>query len=163
MAINIKKFKNSSFEDYRGYYWTNWKKDKFKKLNFNHDKFSLSKKNVLRGIHGDNKTWKLVSCVYGKVYFVVINLNRNSKYYLKHKSWILSQKNGLQILVPPNFGNGYLCLSNECLFHYKLSYRGKYFDQEKQFSLRWNDPKIKIRWPIKKPILSNRDKKTKLL
>ena len=88
---------------------------------------------------------------------------KNSKDYLKWKSWILSQKNGVQILVPPNFANGHLCLSNECLFHYKLSYKGKYVSAEKQFSLKWNDPKLKINWKIKKPILSYRDKKAKLL
>lgn len=163
MTIKIKKFINSSFYDHRGYYWTNWQKKKFRTINYNHDKFSLSKRNVLRGIHGDKKTWKLVSCVYGKVYFVVIDFNKKSKSYLKYRSWILSQKNGLQILVPPYYGNGYLCLSKECLFHYKLSYKGKYIDQRKQFSIKWNDPKIKIKWPIKRPILSNRDKKTKLL
>ena len=75
----------------------------------------------------------------------------------------MSQKNGLQILVPPYYANGYLCLSKECLFHYKLSYLGKYFDVKKQFSIKWNDPKIKVKWPIKKPILSMRDKKTRLL
>ena len=72
-------------------------------------------------------------------------------------------KNGLQILIPPNHANGHLCLSKECLFHYKLSYKGSYVDQKKQFSLKWNDPKLKINWGIKKPILSNRDKKTKIL
>ena len=163
MNISIKKFTNSAFKDNRGYYWTNWQKGKFKSIKFNHDKFSLSKKNVLRGIHGDKKTWKLVSCVYGKVFFVVVNLNKKSKNYLKYKSWVMSQKNGIQILVPPHYGNGYLCLSKECLFHYKLSYSGKYFDVKNQLTIKWNDPKIKIKWPIKKPILSVRDKKTKIL
>jgi dTDP-4-dehydrorhamnose 3,5-epimerase len=163
MSIKLKKFINTSFRDHRGYYWTNWEKNKFKSIKFNHDKFSLSKRNVLRGIHGDKKTWKLVSCVYGKVFFVVVNLNKKSRSYLKYKSWIMSQNNGLQILVPPYYGNGYLCLSNECLFHYKLSYQGRYLDVKKQFSVKWNDPKIKIKWPIKKPILSIRDKKTKKL
>jgi dTDP-4-dehydrorhamnose 3,5-epimerase len=163
MKINLKKFTNSAFKDHRGYYWTNWERKKIKSIKFNHDKFSLSKKNVLRGLHSDKKTWKLVSCVYGKVFFVVVNFNKNSRNYLKYKSWIMSQKNGLQILVPPYYANGYLCLSKECLFHYKLSYLGKYFDVKKQFSIKWNDPKIKVKWPIKKPILSMRDKKTRLL
>ena len=159
----IKIFKNSIGKDKRGLIWTSWNENYKINKKFNHDKFSLSKKNVLRGIHGDKKTWKLVSCVYGKVFFVVVNLNKKSKDYLKYKSWIMSQNNGLQILVPPHYGNGYLCLSKECLFHYKLSYSGKYFDVRKQFSVKWNDPKIRIKWPIKKPILSVRDKKTKLI
>ena len=163
MLIKVKKFKKNNFKDHRGYYWTSWEKNSIKKINFVHDKFSLSKKNVLRGLHGDSKTWKLISCPYGKFLLVVVNCIKNSKDYLKWKSWILSQKNGLQVLVPPNFANGHLCLSKECLFHYKLSYKGQYLDADKQFSLRWNDPKININWGIKRPILSSRDKKAKLL
>ena len=109
------------------------------------------------------KTWELVSCSYGKFLLVVVNFEKNSKNFLKWRSWILSQKNGLQILIPPNYANGHLCLSNECLFHYKLSYKGQYINENKQFSLKWNDPKINIKWNIKKPILSNRDQNSKLL
>ena len=163
MSFKLKKFVNSAFKDHRGYYWTSWKKGVLKKLTFKHDKFSLSKKNVLRGLHGDGKTWKLVSCPYGKCLLVVVNCEKKSKNYLKWKSWILSQENRVQILIPPNYANGYLCLSKKCLFHYKLSYKGSYTDVKKQFSIKWNDPKLNIKWKIKKPILSKRDNKTKLL
>ena len=163
MKFRVKKFKNNSFRDHRGLYWTSWNIKSVNKIKFNHDKFSLSKKNVLRGLHGDYKTWKLVSCPYGKCLLIVVNFLKNSKDYLKYKSYILSHENGVQILIPPNYANGHLCLSDKCLFHYKLSYKGLYVDKEKQFSLRWNDPKLKINWKIIKPILSNRDKKTKLL
>jgi len=163
MTFKVKKLINSSFNDYRGYYWTSWKKGLIKNIEFKHDKFSLSEKNVLRGLHGDYKTWKLVSCPYGKFILVVVNCVKKSKNYLKWKSWIVSQKNGVQILIPPNYANGHLCLSDECLFHYKLAYKGSYLDAGSQFSLRWNDPKLNINWRIKKPILSNRDKKARLL
>ena len=163
MSFNVKKSINKSFSDHRGYYWTSWKENTINKIKFKHDKFSLSKKNVLRGLHGDNKTWKLVSCPYGEFLLVVVNCIRRSKDYLKWKSWTLSHENGVQILIPPNYANGHLCLSDKCLFHYKLSYKGNYVDAKKQFSLRWNDSKLKINWPIKKPILSKRDKKAKLL
>ena len=163
MLNKIRVFKNSSFRDYRGFYWSSWKKGSIKKIKFKHDKFSLSKKNVLRGLHGDKKTWKLVSCPYGKLLLVVVNCVKKSKNYLKWKSWILSHDNGIQVLIPPNYANGHLCLSNKCLFHYKLSYKGSYNNVKKQFSLKWNDPKLKIKWGIKNPILSSRDKKTQLL
>ena len=163
MTFKIKVFKNNSFKDHRGYYWTSWEKKTIKKTKFNHDKFSLSKKNVLRGLHGDNKTWKLVSCPYGKFLLVVVNCIKSSNSYLKWKSWILSHENGIQILIPPNYANGHLCLSEKCLFHYKLSYKGKYTVAKQQFSIKWNDPKLNINWHIKKPILSNRDKRSKLL
>ena len=80
--FNVKVYKNSSFRDKRGYYWTSWEKGIIKKLEFKHDKFSLSKKNVLRGLHGDKKTWKLISCPYGKFFLVVVNCVKNSKDYL---------------------------------------------------------------------------------
>ena len=163
MIFKVKKFKNTAFMDHRGYYWTSWKKNSSSKIKFNHDKFSLSKKNVLRGLHGDNKTWKLVSCVYGKLFLVVVNCEKRSRSYLKWKSWTLTHSNGIQILIPPNYANGHLCLSYRCLFHYKLFYKGAYSDEKKQFSLKWNDPKLNIKWPIKRPILSFRDKKTKIL
>jgi len=163
MSFKIKVFKNSSSKDNRGYYWTSWKKGIIKNIIFNHDKFSLSKKNVLRGLHGDKKMWKLVSCVYGKIFIAVVDLNKNSKSYLKWKTWILSQKNNIQLLIPPNYANGHYCLSDYCLFHYKLSYKGFYTGPRQQFSIRWNDPKIDIKWPCKKPILSMRDKNSKFL
>ena len=163
MSFKVKVFKNSSFKDNRGYYWTSWKKGIIKNVIFNHDKFSLSRRNVLRGLHGDKKMWKLVSCVYGKFFIAIVDLNKNSKSYLKCRTWILSQKNNIQLLIPPNYINGHYCLSDYCLFHYKLSYSGSYSGHRQQFSIRWNDPKINIKWPSKRPILSARDKNSKFL
>jgi dTDP-4-dehydrorhamnose 3,5-epimerase len=154
----IKVLKSSIFKDHRGYLWTSWEKKKIK-LKFNHDKFSVSKKNVLRGLHGDSKTWKLVSCVFGKVFFVVVNNDKKSKEYLKKKTFILNHNKNTQILIPPKFVNGFLCLSDKCVFHYKLSYTGKYFDVKDQMVVKWNDKRLKIKWPTKKNLLfSKRDK-----
>jgi len=156
--MKLKKFSNSIFKDHRGYYWTSWENKKFTNIKFNHDKFSISKKNVLRGLHGDNKTTKLISCVYGEIFFVVVNYNPKSVNYCKYKSIVLNHKSNQQILVPPNFLNGFLCLSSECVLHYKLSYNGSYNDVNDQISVKWNNKKINIKWPKKKYILSNRDK-----
>ena len=163
MFSDIKIIKGNNFKDKRGILWTTWKKGFFKTIKFNHDKFSLSKKNTLRGLHCDFKSWKMITSVYGKFLFVVVDMRKNSKNYLKHKKWILDHKKPMLILVPPYFANAHLCLSKVCLFHYKWSYKGKYIDANKQTSYRWDDPKIKIKWPIKKPILSNRDKTAKKL
>ena len=155
---NLKVFKSTIFKDFRGSYWTTWKKGKIK-LNFNHDKFSISKKNTLRGLHGDKKTWKLVSCVFGKVFLVIVNYDKKSKNYLKVKKVILEDKINKQILIPPLYLNGFLCLSKKCVFHYKLSYKGKYSDVKDQISIKWNDKRLKIKWPIQKNLmLSKRDK-----
>jgi|TARA_B110000495_G_C22655381_1_gene388292 dTDP-4-dehydrorhamnose 3,5-epimerase len=161
--MTIKILKKNSFKDRRGLLWTTWKKGEFNPINFNHDKFSYSKKKVLRGLHCDFKSWKMITSVYGRFLLVVVNMKKNSKNYLKHKKWIIDHKKPTLILIPPYYANGHLCLSDECVFHYKWSYKGKYIDASKQNSYRWNDPKLNIKWPIIKPILSKRDKNSKLL
>ena len=73
----VKVFTPDVFTDYRGELWTTWKKDefsnKFPKIKFNHDKVSTSRRGVIRGIHGDYKSWKLITCLYGELYFVVVD------------------------------------------------------------------------------------------
>ncbi len=152
-----------SFSDKRGEIWTSFNKDSFSNFfinlpDFNHDKFSYSKKNVLRGIHGDNKTWKLVSCIHGEIFQVIVDLRKDSKTFKKWKSYEISSKNKKSILIPPNFGNAFLVQSEFAIYHYKLAYEGLYFDAKDQFSLPWNDSSINIDWPVKNPILSERDK-----
>jgi len=159
--VVIKKISN--FKDLRGYYWTTWKNGIFKKTVFNHDKFSMSKKNVIRGFHCDFKSKKLLTCVYGKILLVVFDADKKSKNYLKVKKISLDYKKPKLVLIPSHYANAHLCLSNTCIFHYKWSYKGRYPDVNKQTSFRWNDPKINAKWPIKHPILSLRDKKTKFL
>ncbi len=154
----IKYFKSDFFKDFRGQYWTSWDKNYFKNINFNRDKFSISKKNVLRGFHCDKKTWKLVTCLRGEVLCVVVDYRSNSKNYLKYASFKLNDRNKISLLLPPMFLNSYLCLSKEVLFAYKLSFKGNYVDAGDQISVKWNDKKINFKWPIKKPILSKRDK-----
>ena len=156
--IKLKTFKNSTFKDNRGYYWTTWKKGILSKIKFNHDKFSISKKNVLRGLHCDFKSWKLVTCTFGKVFLVVVDMKKTSRNYLKYKSWILKHEKPTLILIPPHFANAYLCLSERCVFSYKWSYEGSYPDVDTQFTLKWNDPTLNIDWPIDNPILQERDK-----
>lgn len=153
----VKIFENKPHEDYRGELYTIFNQ-KEHDLIFNHDKVSTSYKNVLRGLHGDHKSWKLITCLEGTVYLVVVDNRKESKNYLKWDSLILSDKNKLSILVPPNFANGHYVISEKAIFFYKWSYNGEYPDTSDQFSLCWNDPTINITWPCNFPILSNRDK-----
>jgi dTDP-4-dehydrorhamnose 3,5-epimerase len=108
----------------------------------------------LRGLHGDAVTWKLISCLYGKIYLVVVNWDKTSSQYCKWESFVLSEKNMKQILVPPKFAIGHLVLSEKAIFHYKQS---SYYDRASQFTLLWNDPQLNIWWPVRNPILSRRD------
>jgi len=155
--------KPSVNHDLRGSIFTTYNKDIYDKfipesLDFIHDKFAESKKNVLRGLHGDNKTWKLITCIYGEIYQVVVDNRPSSHTYMKWDSLIINDKNKIQILVPPNFVNGYYVLSEKVVFHYKLAYTGEYYDIQKQVVIKWNDPRIGIKWPTDRPILQNRDK-----
>ena len=155
---DIKLYTPNVFRDFRGDYWTTWKKNEINNLEFNHDKVSTSKKNVLRGIHGDSKSYKLLTCLYGEVYSVIVVNREESPTYLQWDWTILDDKNRNIILIPPRFGNSYLILSETAVVHYKWSYEGDYADVNEQFSLKWNDSKIGIHWPINNPILSERDK-----
>jgi dTDP-4-dehydrorhamnose 3,5-epimerase len=153
----VKIFQPSSFEDYRGELYTLFNQDEHE-LVFNHDKIAISRQHVLRGLHGDDKAWKLITCVAGEIYLVVVDNRSESSNYLKWDSIILTANNRKQVLVPPMFANGHLVLSKSATFFYKWAYPGEYPDVKDQFSLKWNDPKINISWPINNPILSNRDK-----
>jgi dTDP-4-dehydrorhamnose 3,5-epimerase len=156
--------KPSISEDARGNIWTSFLKDEVEKLlpsdlYFKHDKFSTSKCNVLRGIHGDAKSWKLVTCVHGEIQQVVVDCRENSPTYKRWQDFIINQDNQQLILIPPNMGNAYHVKSPEAVYHYKLAYNGDYIDADEQFSINWNDSSIGIKWLSDNPILSNRDEK----
>ena len=153
----VKIYQPDSFEDYRGELYTLFKQEEHE-LVFNHDKVSVSRQNVLRGLHGDSKSWKLITCLSGVVYLVIVDNRPESPNYLKWDSIVLSETNRKQVLVPPMFANGHFVLSSQAVFFYKWSYPGNYPDVKDQFTLKWNDPKINIHWPIDNPILSGRDK-----
>lgn len=150
----VYKIKLDSFEDHRGYYIETYNERLYSrfKVKFIQDDISVSKKKVLRGIHGDFKTWKLITCLYGEFHLVVVNNLKNSKQYKKWQSFKLTEENKLQILIPPGFGNGHQVLSKKAIFHYKQS---TLYNRKSQFTINYSSSNFD--WPIKKPILSNRD------
>jgi dTDP-4-dehydrorhamnose 3,5-epimerase len=154
----VKIYDVDMFTDFRGDIFTSYKEPTFEpKIKFVHDKFSSSRKNVLRGLHGDFSTWKLVSCLHGEVYFVVVDNRKDSPSYLEWDWMILDDKRRKQVLLPPGFANGFYVLSDHALFGYKLSYPDEYADIDEQFALKWNDEIIGIHWPCSDPILQKRD------
>jgi dTDP-4-dehydrorhamnose 3,5-epimerase len=152
----VKIFQPDAFEDHRGELYTLFKQEEHE-LVFNHDKVSISKKNVLRGLHGDSKSWKHISCLAGEIYLVVVDYRPKSENFMKWDSITISSKNRISVLIPPSFLNGHLILSDEATFFYKWSYPGSYPDVDDQVSLKWNNPRLSINWPISNPILSKRD------
>ena len=148
--------------DERGDIWTSFEKEFMEpylpeKLFFKHDKFSQSQGNVLRGIHGDAKSWKLVTCVVGKILQVVVDLRKDSPTFGQWQSYKIDKNQQKMVLIPPGCGNAYYVMSDMTVYHYKLAYLGEYLDAQDQFSVRWDDPELGIEWPVEKPILSPRD------
>lgn len=122
-----------------------------------HGRFSKSYAGVLRGLHYDNKTWKLVQALVGDIYLVVLDVRNGSPTYGKWESYIISEKTRDQVLIPPGFANGHYALT-DCIFHYNLFYSGEYVDENKQGVIKWNDSKFNIEWPTISPILQSRDR-----
>jgi dTDP-4-dehydrorhamnose 3,5-epimerase len=154
----------SAFEDHRGMFVETYNIEDYSKnginIKFMRDDISTSVKNVLRGPHYDDKTWKLIQCMHGKIYFVVADMRNDSNQYLKWQSFVLTEYNRYQVLVPPGFANGHLVLSDSCIFHYKMS---EYYEPENEVGVRWDDPKLGIFWPVKEPILSQKDSSLKYI
>jgi len=159
---DLRTIRPVSFNDFRGEYLEtfNARDYKFKDgggndVIFVEDDISVSKKGVLRGLHGDDKTWKLIQCLWGEIFVAVVDMRKDSPTYLKWDSFSVSDKNRLQVLVPAGCANGHLCLSDKCIFSYKQSQY--YSGSENQFTIRWDDPKLGIPWPVSDPLLSDRD------
>jgi len=150
MPIVYEDFRGTNFESYNQVNYS----DEIPYTLFVVDSISTSRKHVLRGIHGDDKTTKLVSCLYGSIYVVVIDRRPASQTFNQWLSFNLSDRNKHQLLIPPGCGNGHLVMSDECVFSYKLD---QYYDRESQFIIKWNDSMWDFYWPVKQPILSERD------
>lgn len=145
--------------DHRGFYREGYNKKIYLEHGFpelvEHNS-TFSYKNALRGIHGDSQNWKLISCYYGDIYFVVLNYDELSPQYGKWESFRLTTDDGFQILIPPKFGIGHLVLSDLAIFNYGQSVG--YVGKENQFVVKWNDSRFNISWPVTTNLLlSKRD------
>ena len=144
------------YEDVRGcnvgIYKRNLYQDAGIDMDFVQDDIFVSERHVLKGIHGDGESWRMVSCLFGKLYFVVVDWDEESAQRGEWESFVLSDLNRHQVLIPPKFGGGYLVLSQQGIL---LSKRSKSGVSNSRFSLTWNDPKLGIWWPVKSPLVSN--------
>lgn len=150
--------KPDTFEDHRGEYCETYNEGVYKSkgidVHFTQDDISLSAKGILRGIHCDNQCWKLVSCMLGRFYLVIVNCDTSSVSFGQWQAFTLTDRSRQQVLVPPKHGVAHLALSENIIFHYKQS---EDYNPARQSTFLWNDPKFGIWWPIKNPILSQRD------
>ncbi len=159
------------FSDERGFFLESWNHRSFKKLlstvnqdsvDFVQDNHSFSQRGVLRGLHyqvSPHPQAKLVRCLHGKIFDVVVDLRVNSSTFGAWASGVLSDENFKQFWVPAGFADGFLVLSETAEVLYKTN---DYWEIECERSIRWNDPSLAIDWPLKElenelPNLSEKD------
>ena len=157
----VKLLKIDIFRDKRGFFYENFHQAKYQNFftsKFIQDNISFSKKNVIRGLHLQTKysQEKYVSVLKGAILDVVVDLRKESRTYGKHYKIILSDENAKSIFIPAGFAHGFLALKKENIIYYTCT---NYRSAKHEVGILWNDKDLKIKWPIKKPIVSKKDKK----
>lgn len=151
-----------AFGDDRGYFMETWNESRYGAQKIPHrfvqDNLSFSKNGVLRGLHFQNPKpqGKLVSVLQGEVFDVVVDLRTDSKTFKKWWGTNLSSENKRQLFIPPGFAHGFLVMSESALFFYKCT---EFYDPKTELTLLWNDSEIGIEWPLKNPMVSQKDGK----
>ena len=154
---NLFLIKNKNFKDQRGYFKEIIRENKLKKK-FPFLVMSYSKQNVVRGLHiqTKNSQGKFISVIKGKIFDVAIDLRKNSKTFGKVYSCILSEKNTKSIFIPEGFAHGFQALEKENYVIYSCT---KYREKNSEVTIDIYDKDLNIKWPIKKKIISKKDKK----
>lgn len=157
----VKIISHSTFKDHRGIIYSHYsdlaEREILGGARFNHSKIAVSERDVLRGIHGDFFTQKLVTCLFGEIYQVIVDCRDGRPSFGRWCAMKLVGEDNLSVLIPAGFGNAFLTMSERSVYSYKLLYEGKYQDHDMQFTYRWNDERFGIIWPTGDPILSERD------
>jgi dTDP-4-dehydrorhamnose 3,5-epimerase len=157
------------FNDARGYFFEAWKQEEFNEhvgeVNFIQDNESKSSFGVLRGLHyqkGELSQAKLVRVIKGKVLDVAVDIRKSSPTFGKHVMVELSEDNKRQLFIPRGFAHGFLVLSEEAVFTYKVD---NPYAPQAEAGIRWNDPELAIEWPIDpaQVLTSEKDLKQPLL
>ena len=152
----LKIYKKNSFNDKRGYTRELFL-NKLLNKKFPFDLISLSKKNVIRGLHLQIKKpqGKFITVLKGKIFDVVVDCRKNSKTFGQYFSIVLSEKQNSSLFIPEGFAHGYCSLTQDSLLHYKMT---EYRDKKLERGILWNDKDLNIKWPLKNPIISVKDK-----
>lgn len=153
------------FKDARGYFMEAWKQAEFDEhvgpTMFIQDNESKSSFGVLRGLHyqkGDASQAKLVRVIKGKVLDVAVDIRKSSPTFGKHVMVELSEDNKRQFFIPRGFAHGFLVLSDEAIFTYKVD---NPYAPQCDAGIRWNDPDLGIEWPIDPEMVQTSDKDLK--
>ncbi|MBE0426136.1 MAG: dTDP-4-dehydrorhamnose 3,5-epimerase [Nitrospirae bacterium] len=149
------------YEDFRGFFRETYKHSDFVRMgikeHFVQDNHSKSVKGVLRGLHyqkNPNAQGKLVQCIKGKIFDAAVDIRKGSLSFGQWVGVVLSEKNNLILYVPPAFAHGFVVLSKSAEVLYKCT--GEYSPEDDR-GIIWDDPDIGIKWPVKHPVLSEKD------
>ena len=147
-----------TYEDERGLFYESWRSDAYKTAGiqetFVQDNVSANKKGVLRGLHFQKSMGQLVTVVKGTIFDVVVDIRKDSATFGQHITLELSKKNPAQLYMPAGMAHGFCVLTESAIINYKCT---EYYDPTLEGGLSWNDPDLNINWPLKAPILSERD------
>ena len=143
------------FKDSRGFFYENWNQKKFnnivgKETKFVQDNKSFSSKGVLRGLHYQKNPFsqgKLLSCDFGEIYDVAVDIRKGSPTFGTWASAYLTSKNKNQFWIPCGFAHGFLAITDSVQVSYKTT---EYWNKESEITILWNDPNLSIDWPISK-------------
>ena len=150
-------YKKETFKDNRGYFRELYLQKHFN-TKFPFDVMSYSKKNVLRGLHLQTKKpqAKLITVLKGEIFDVCVDCRIKSKTFGKYFTIKMSENENKSLLIPAGFAHGFYTLSSDVIVYYKCS---NYRHKDSETGILWNDKTLKIKWPNKKPIVSDKDKK----
>ena len=155
-----------AYKDPRGWFLESYHQDRYRaagiSASFVQDNHSSSSQGTLRGLHAQLKRpqAKLVRCVEGSVWDVAVDVRKGSPTFGKWYGAELSGENFRQLYIPTGFLHGFCVLSPQAQVEYKCS---DFYDGPDQFGVRWDDPDLGIAWPVKDPLLSEKDAKAPLL
>jgi len=149
------------FKDERGFFFESYRHSLYAEKGvgngFVQDNVSLSVKGTVRALHFQSFPGqaKLVSCLQGKIWDVMVDIRPDSPTFMQWESRELDDEKHQQLFIPVGFAHGFCVLSETARVHYKVS---SLYDPKTEMSMRWNDPDLKIKWPVIDPILAPRDK-----
>jgi len=156
---DLKLIETRVVSDKRGRFWESYQKLRYGtfgiEVEFLQDNVSISCKNTIRGLHDQRGQAKLVSVLSGAILDVALDIRKDSKTFGQHAAVLLDESS--QLFIPDGFAHGFCVLSESAIVHYKVS---AVYDPNEEGSIRWNDPFLKIAWPVSEPILSKRDQQS---
>jgi len=162
----VRVFEPDVYTDHRGAFMEVWNARTYRRhglaATFVQDNLSRSKEGVLRGLHFQNPRpqGKLISVVQGAVYDVVVDVRAGADTFGAWHGTALSAENARQLYVPEGYAHGFVVTSGPALFHYKCT---DFYHPEADQTVRWDDPQIGIDWPVRDPLLSEKDAKAPCL